>query len=122
MKKEYKKPFMFMSFIIIIILLSLAVLNFIYTERTIEDELTGYGYSIGRLTFIFYNNPRLTLVFGENEIEFEMSESNMKNWTPCFDGVYIQDFKNNYVNVYYKENIYGNKIVTDIKFVKEKTL
>ena len=105
--------------IIISILFVSVVLNFVYTERVIEDELTGYEYTNVRWFYGFYPmQPRLTLVFGESEIYFEMSSSRLINHTPLFGNYQIQDFKNNVVNVYYKENIYGHKIVDDIQFVE----
>lgn len=119
MKKEEKKYLRLVAVMIsIVIIIAFSVhlfLNNSWESKSIEGELTGYSHKSYRWDFIFYSPPEVTLVFGENEIDFELPLDNFVNWTPHFNGIWIQEFKNNDVIVSYSENGYGHKIITDLK-------
>lgn len=115
---DKKKKLIIISIVIIVVsvIISHLFLSNAYTSRTIQDELTGYEFKTYRSDTFMFHPPRLILVFGESEIDFELQMSNFVNWTPIFNGITIQEFKNNDVRIDYDENYYGYRIIRNMKF------
>lgn len=114
-----KKIIIVTMIILFFIGIFLFVMSYVYEDKFIDDSLTGYACTYHRKIFWIPLTPELTLVFGEDEIIFEVPFEHHINNSFYFNGMTIEEFKDKDVVVSYRENCYGHKIICDLNIWKK---